>query len=154
MEELQDECSKASSLFDKSEPTEPRNRKFIIFQETKPTSVYSYSIVAGQFKYQERHNYDMPRVRIYAREKLLPFVNYEELLDVLEAGIKFYEDFFSTPYPYGKYEIAFVPEYNYGAMNNVGCLTEGGTIEGNELDYVHSNASPATTMTYNEAFIF
>ena len=51
LEELEDECSKASSLFDKSEPTEPRNRKFIIFQETKPTSVYSYSIVAGQFKY-------------------------------------------------------------------------------------------------------
>ena len=27
-------------------------------------------------------------------------------------------------------------------------------MEGNELDYVHSNASPSTTMTYNENFIF
>ena len=34
-----------------------------------------------------------------------------------------FEEHFGHPYPFGKYDQVFVPEYNGGAMENVGCVT-------------------------------
>jgi hypothetical protein len=39
------------------------------------------------------------------------------------AGLDFYADLFDQPYPFAKYDQIFVPEYNSGAMENVGCVT-------------------------------
>ena len=35
----------------------------------------------------------------------------------------FFEETFGYPYPFGKYDQLFVPEYNMGAMENAGCVT-------------------------------
>ena len=35
----------------------------------------------------------------------------------------FYFDLFGHGYPFNKYDQVFVPEHNYGAMENVGCVT-------------------------------
>ena len=40
-----------------------------------------------------------------------------------KQGLDFYADFFDYPYPFGKYDQVFVPEFNAGAMENVGCVT-------------------------------
>lgn len=32
-------------------------------------------------------------------------------------------DYFQYPYPFGKYDQIYVPEYNSGAMENVGAVT-------------------------------
>lgn len=49
-------------------------------------------------------------------------------------GIEFYEEFFNTPYPFGKLDHAFIPDYNMGAMENVGCVTYSDTyIERDEV---------------------
>ena len=37
-------------------------------------------------------------------------------------GSEFYEQAFGVPYPFGKYDQIFVPEYNWGAMENVGAV--------------------------------
>ena len=37
-------------------------------------------------------------------------------------GISFYEELFSTPYPFAKLDQVFIPDYNMGAMENVGCV--------------------------------
>jgi aminopeptidase N len=37
--------------------------------------------------------------------------------------MKFYEKFFGYDYPFSKYDQIFCPEYNVGAMENVGCVT-------------------------------
>lgn len=38
-------------------------------------------------------------------------------------GIEFYEVMFSTPYPFGKLDQVFAPDFESGAMENVGCVT-------------------------------
>lgn len=38
-------------------------------------------------------------------------------------GIHFYEKFFSTPYPFDKFDQVFCPDYCAGAMENVGLVT-------------------------------
>jgi len=45
------------------------------------------------------------------------------MFDVTESGMWFYKDFFGKAYPFRKYDQVFVPEHNYGAMENVGCVT-------------------------------
>lgn len=40
-----------------------------------------------------------------------------------EKGLTFYADFFGVAYPFSKYDQIFVPEFNAGAMENVGCVT-------------------------------
>ena len=48
------------------------------------------------------------------------------IFQVTENGLDFFQDLFDYPYPYPKYEQAFVPEYNIGVMENPrpGHLTE------------------------------
>lgn len=46
----------------------------------------------------------------------------KEWFNVSLRGIAFYEDFFGTPYPFGKLDHVFVADYNMGAMENVGCI--------------------------------
>ena len=62
-------------------------------------------------------------MRIYARKTLKEHVNHAEMFKVTQTGINFYEKLFGQPYPFGKYDQVFVPEHNYGAMENVGCVT-------------------------------
>jgi len=35
----------------------------------------------------------------------------------------FYEKFFGHKYPFSKYDQIFVTQYNWGAMENIGCVT-------------------------------
>ena len=47
----------------------------------------------------------------------------DEILEVTKQGFGFFEQAFAMPYPFGKYDQLFVPEYNMGAMENAGCVT-------------------------------
>ena len=46
-----------------------------------------------------------------------------EILEITGQGMDFYAQLFDQPYPFSKYDQLFVPEYNSGAMENVGCVT-------------------------------
>ena len=37
--------------------------------------------------------------------------------------MRFYHDLFGKKYPFNKYDQIFTPEHNFGAMENVGCVT-------------------------------
>ena len=39
------------------------------------------------------------------------------------VGMDFYSAFFDYPFPFSKYDQIVVPEFNYGAMENVGAVT-------------------------------
>ena len=45
------------------------------------------------------------------------------IFTVTKQGLDFFHEHFDYPYPFGKYDQAFVPEYNLGAMENPGCVT-------------------------------
>jgi aminopeptidase N len=62
-------------------------------------------------------------MRIYARKTLKHEVNHKEMFLVTQVGMRYYKDLFGREYPFGKYDQVFVPEHNYGAMENVGCVT-------------------------------
>ena len=73
-------------------------------------------------------------MRIWARKSLTASVNAPEFFKVTMAGIEYYTEFFGQPFPFSKYDQVFAPEFNAGAMENVGCVTynEGYLFRGQE----------------------
>mmetsp|Transcript_33619 Transcript_33619/g.51815 ORF Transcript_33619/g.51815 Transcript_33619/m.51815 type:complete len:170 (+) Transcript_33619:961-1470(+) len=63
-------------------------------------------------------------MRLYARKSIAKWVekHKERFFHVTKCGIDYYEEAFSTPYPFKKIDQVFVPDYNFGAMENVGCI--------------------------------
>ena len=62
-------------------------------------------------------------MRLYARESLIKALNHEDIFKATAHGMKFYKDLFGKPYAFNKYDQVFVPELNYGGMENVACVT-------------------------------
>ena len=57
------------------------------------------------------------------RASLAEHFDGEEILQLTSRGLAYFHELFDYPYPWGKYDSAFVPEYNLGAMENPGLVT-------------------------------
>jgi aminopeptidase N len=101
------------------------------FAETKPISTYITCVVAGPYHYvtdsYTRTFADGATLEIplgaLCRKGLAPHFDADDVFLVTKQGLDFFHDHFDYPYPFGKYDQAFVPEYNLGAMENPGLVT-------------------------------
>ncbi|HMD10951.1 MAG TPA: aminopeptidase N, partial [Marmoricola sp.] len=96
------------------------------FPTTKRMSTYITAVIAGEYHevhdvYEGKHG-DIP-LGHYCRQSLVEFLDREEVVKITNQGFAFFEDAFDYPYPFGKYDQLYVPEYNMGAMENAGCIT-------------------------------
>jgi aminopeptidase N len=96
------------------------------FPTTERMSTYITAVVAGEYhevldSYSGKHG-DIP-LGHYCRQSMKQHLDIEELLEVTKQGFAFFEGAFDYPYPFGKYDQLYVPEYNMGAMENAGCVT-------------------------------
>ncbi|MFN0148031.1 MAG: M1 family metallopeptidase, partial [Dehalococcoidia bacterium] len=92
------------------------------FETTKPFSSYLFCIVAGEYHaFREMHG-DVP-IGLYCRKSMVQYFDTAEVFEVTKQGLDFFANFFDYPYPFGKYDQIFVPEFNAGAMENVGAVT-------------------------------
>ncbi len=97
-----------------------------LFEPTKRLSTYVTALVAGEY-HQVHHVYrgahgDIP-LGHYCRQSLVEHLDVDELVRLTSQGFEFFEDAFGFPYPFGKYDQLYVPEYNMGAMENAGAVT-------------------------------
>ncbi|GAA2992302.1 aminopeptidase N [Streptomyces lactacystinicus] len=101
------------------------------FAPTKPISTYLTAVVAGPYHVARDHYrreladgtaLEIP-LSAMCRQSLAPYFDADEILGVTKLGLDFFHEEFDYPYPFGKYDQAFVPEYNIGAMENPGCVT-------------------------------
>ncbi|MFE9018852.1 aminopeptidase N [Streptomyces sp. NPDC007808] len=101
------------------------------FAETKPISTYITCVVAGPYHYvtdsyartfDDGTTLEVP-LGAMCRKALAPHFDAEDVFLVTKQGLDFFHDHFDYPYPFGKYDQAFVPEYNLGAMENPGMVT-------------------------------
>ncbi|MFJ5967360.1 aminopeptidase N [Streptomyces sp. NPDC093060] len=101
------------------------------FAETKPISTYITCVVAGPYHYvtdsYERILEDGTKLEIplgaMCRKGLAPHFDADDVFLITKQGLDFFHEHFDYPYPFGKYDQAFVPEYNLGAMENPGMVT-------------------------------
>ncbi|MFJ9952821.1 aminopeptidase N [Kitasatospora sp. NPDC091207] len=101
------------------------------FAPTRPISTYLTAVVAGPYHVATDHysrtladgtTLEIPLAAL-CRKSLAPYFDSDEILGVTKLGLDFFHEEFDYPYPFGKYDQAFVPEYNIGAMENPGCVT-------------------------------
>ncbi|GLY29284.1 aminopeptidase N [Kineosporia sp. NBRC 101731] len=101
------------------------------FAPTDVLSTYLAVIVAGPYHVATGEYRNDPLgtgeivipLRALCRQSLAPHFDADEILDVTRRGFDFYQAAFGMTYPFGKYDQAFVPEFNLGAMENPGCVT-------------------------------
>ncbi len=92
------------------------------YATTQPFSTYLFAMIAGPF-HVFRDSHKGIDLGFFARKSLVRHVDTDELFEVTKQGLDFYADFFDYPYPFGKYDQVFVPEFNAGAMENVAAIT-------------------------------
>ncbi|WP_406139857.1 aminopeptidase N [Streptomyces sp. NBC_01089] len=101
------------------------------FAETKPISTYITAVVAGPYHHvtdvyrrtlEDGTELEIP-LGALCRKGLARHFDADDIFLVTKQGLDFFHDHFDFPYPFGKYDQAFVPEYNLGAMENPGLVT-------------------------------
>ncbi|MEZ5093794.1 aminopeptidase N [Nocardioides sp.] len=96
------------------------------FPTTERMSTYITALVAGEYhavydEYAGAHG--TIALGHFCRQSLKDHLDHEQLNLITKQGFAFFEEAFDYPYPFGKYDQLYVPEYNMGAMENAGCVT-------------------------------
>ena len=96
------------------------------FEPTVPLPTYATAVCAGPYAFVEGSlrsvKGDIP-ARVYGRPQLLEHFASDQILQDSQAGFELYERIFDTEFPYDSYDHVYVPQFNFGAMENVGCVT-------------------------------
>ena len=106
--------------------SEGSGEQTVSFAETLPLSSYITSVAAGPY-----HRVDAQWQRgglqvalgVYCRPSLAKYLDADDIIEVTKQGLDFFDEAYAFPYPWGKYDQIFVPEYNLGAMENPGLVT-------------------------------
>jgi aminopeptidase N len=99
------------------------------FATTGPMPTYITALVAGPFHVvRSSHTPATPDATpiplgLYCRRSLARHLDADEIFEITRQGFDYFARTFDTPYAWGKYDQLFVPEFNFGAMENTGCVT-------------------------------
>nr|WP_322002525.1 aminopeptidase N [Rhodococcus qingshengii] len=114
----------------------------VTFAPTLPISTYITAIAAGPY-HRVASSWSRGELTVelgaLCRASLAPYLDAENVFDITRQGLDFYAEYFDYPYPFGKYDQIFVPEYNLGAMENPGLVTftEAYVFRGTATDEQH-----------------
>lgn len=106
--------------------TEVSGRKLWRFPTTAPISSYIFPLHAGPYhvwedSYTDAHG-TIP-LRLFARKEIAQYVVLEDWLVPTKESFAFFNNYFDIAYPFGKYDQIIVPDFNAGAMENLGAVT-------------------------------
>ncbi|MEQ4303582.1 aminopeptidase N [Plantactinospora sp. B6F1] len=103
-----------------SEPVAGRS----VFAPTPPLASYFVTLVAGPYEVRRAEHDGIP-LALYCRRSLAEHLDRdaEEILTVTRQCLDRLHRLFGVRYPFDKYDQAFVPEFNMGAMENPGLVT-------------------------------
>ena len=92
------------------------------FDTTPPLSTYVTALVAGPYHHVHDRHGDI-ELGLWCRPSLAEHLDPDELFELTRQGLDWFSEQFAYPYPFTKYDQLFVPEFNFGAMENPGCVT-------------------------------
>jgi aminopeptidase N len=98
----------------------PEGKHTVRFAPTPKMSSYLVAMVVGKFEHVEGVVDNIP-IRVYAtpgKKELSTFA-----LDAAENIMRYYNQYFSIKYPYGKLDLIGLADFSAGAMENTGCIT-------------------------------
>ncbi|MEO5678132.1 MAG: M1 family metallopeptidase, partial [Acidimicrobiales bacterium] len=96
-------------------------RRRVIFEPTMKMSTYLVAFIVGPLAATDAVDVDGVPLRVIASPERIPLTPF-----ALEAGafaLRTFSDFFAIPYPGGKLDLVAIPDFAFGAMENLGCVT-------------------------------
>ncbi len=98
-----------------------------LFPAGRQQSSYVFALHAGEYAQVELEPYragdlEIP-LRLFSRQSLRDHLPVAEWQQITHHGFAFFNDFFGIDYPFGKYDQLAVPDFNSGAMENIGAVT-------------------------------
>lgn len=91
------------------------------FDVTVKMSTYLVAFIISDFKSVSKMTKSGVKVSVYAVPEKINQADYA--LDAAVTLLEFYEDYFSIPYPLPKQDLAAIPDFQSGAMENWGLTT-------------------------------
>ena len=93
---------------------------------TPVISTYITALVAGEYhvvKGQISSASGALPASVACRASVAEFLDADRILETTQRGFEVFESAFGVPYAFDSYDQIFVPEFNFGAMENAGCVT-------------------------------
>ncbi len=103
------------------ETRRPDGKRQIRFAPTMVMSTYLVAFVVGPLEATEPVLVDGVPLRVVhppGKGRLTPFA-----IDVGSHALRFFTDYFGMPYPADKLDLVAIPDFAFGAMENLGCVT-------------------------------
>ncbi|MEU4563740.1 aminopeptidase N [Actinoplanes sp. NPDC023936] len=93
------------------------------FAPTKRISTYLASLIAGKYHVRTDEHDGIP-LALYARAALAEHLDAEagEIFEITKQCLDRFHEMFEIRYPFGHYQQAFAPEFNFGAMEYPGLV--------------------------------
>ena len=97
----------------------------VCFADTVVMSTYLVALVVGPFEATAPRMVECAAGPVPLRVVHLPGQGHlcEFSLDVAESALRYFEDYYGLPYPGDKVDLVAVPDFAFGAMENLGCIT-------------------------------
>lgn len=92
------------------------------FPQTARIPSYIFPLHAGPYRVWEDNSSSVP-LRLFARQEMAQYVNAPEWFLFTQQSFGFFNQYFDQPYPFVKYDQLVVPDFNSGAMENLGAVT-------------------------------
>jgi aminopeptidase N len=97
------------------------------FEATPRISTYLVAVVAGEY-HLVTGSHTTPAGQVIplgvaCRQSLAEHLEADDMLGITRQGLDYYTQLFGSAFPFPKYDQVIVPEFQAGAMENVGCVT-------------------------------
>jgi len=97
------------------------SRHFVRFAPTMIMSTYLVAFVVGPFEATDPLDVGGVPVRVVyppGKAELAPFA-----LEIAAFSLRYFTEYFGIPYPGDKVDLVAIPDFAFGAMENLGCVT-------------------------------
>ncbi|RTL37677.1 MAG: M1 family peptidase [Candidatus Melainabacteria bacterium] len=99
----------------------PSGKKVVRFNDTMKMSTYLVAFIVGEFEATEIVDADGTPVRIWTRPGQLHLAKFAEGIAV--HALTFFNSYYGLKYPGDKLELIAIPDFAFGAMENLGAVT-------------------------------
>jgi puromycin-sensitive aminopeptidase len=103
------------------EREQPGNKKLVQFKDTMKMSTYLVAFIVGPFAGTEPRIVNGTPIRIFALPQKLELARFA--IGIATHSISFFEDYYGVKYPGDKLDLIAIPDFAYGAMENLGAVT-------------------------------
>ena len=103
------------------DPVPGTGKKAVVFADTIKMSTYLVAFIVGEFEASEPVYVGSTPLRVWAvpgKQNLSPFGRA-----IGAASLQFFSDYYGRPYPGDKLDLIAIPDFAFGAMENLGAIT-------------------------------